>query len=90
MTRGQAIAAARDYVAQLGRSVYLTPEAVRHMEAERVNQLFGRPVSSSDFWVIEFPKVLPPGVTESPGTVMVEVEEATGRVREVYVGMLGG
>jgi hypothetical protein len=87
MTREEAIAAARDFVARLGRAVHLEPEAVRHMEAERFNRLFGRAVYPSDFWVVEFPKLLPPGITECPGTVTVEVVEATGRVREVYVGM---
>lgn len=87
MTQEQAVALARDFVAQLERAVHVEPAAVRHMQAERFNRLFGRPAYPSDFWIVEFPKVLPPGVIECPGTVMVEVLEATGWVREVYVGM---
>lgn len=57
------------------------------MQAEQVNRMLGRTVLASDSWVVEFPKALPSGVTECPGTVTVEVAESTGRVREVCVGM---
>lgn len=91
MTREEAIEAARDFVIRLGRPVILEPEAVRPMQAARFNALFGRTVYPSDFWVVDFRKVLPPGVAaESPGAVTVEVNPATGEVREVYLGMHSG
>jgi hypothetical protein len=87
MTQEEAVDAARGLVTRLGRAVRLKPEAVRHMKADRFNRLFERAVYPSDFWVVEFGKVLPPGVFEFPATIMVEVLEATGQVREVYLGM---
>jgi hypothetical protein len=88
MTREEAISAARDFVLRQKRAVLLDPEAVRPMQAARFNALFGRIVYPCDFWVVEFRKVLPPGVAaESPGSVAVEVIPVTGEVREVYVGM---
>src|SRR5262245_47433895 len=88
MTREQAIAAARDYVKLKGRSVCLEAESVRLMEAARFNDLFGQEMYPCDFWVVEFVKILPPGVAaESPGSIIVEVIPTTGEVREVYVGM---
>jgi hypothetical protein len=91
VTREEAIEAARDFVIRLGRPVILEPEAVRPMQAARFNALFGRTVYPSDFWVVDFRKVLPPGVAaESPGAVTVEVNPATGEVREVYLGMHSG
>jgi hypothetical protein len=87
LTREHAIELAREYFAQFGRAVILEASAVRRMDGKRFNRLFGRQVYPSDSWVVEFPKLLPPGVTECPGTVAVEVLEATGDLREVYVGM---
>ncbi len=87
VTEEQAIAAARHFIERSGCAVSFEAATVRHMEAERFNRLFGRRVYPSDVWVVEFPKLLPPGVTECPGTVMVEILEATGALREVYVGM---
>lgn len=86
MTREQAIALAIEYLGQQGLDVHKTPEAVRHMDAARFNRLFGREQYPSDFWIVEFPKVLPHEAAESPGTVMLEVIDCTGRVREVHVG----
>ena len=89
--RDQVIAVAQQFVARRSQVVVPEPEAVRPMEAARFNALFGRAVYPGDFWVIEFRKVLPPGVAaESPGSVMVEVMPATGEVRAVYVGMHAG
>jgi hypothetical protein len=91
VTREQVIAAARAFVVREGRAVVLDPEAVRPLSAARFNALFGRAVYPADFWVVEFRKVLPPGVAaESPATVAVEVVPATGQVREVYVGKDAG
>jgi hypothetical protein len=88
MTREEAIAAARVYVRAKERSACLEPESVRLMEAARFNKLFGDELYPCDFWVVEFLKILPPGVAaESPGSIMVEVIPTTGEVREVYVGM---
>jgi hypothetical protein len=88
MTQEQALHLARALVAQKGRAVMLEPEAVRRMRAEPFNGLFGRPVYPSDFWVVEFRKILPPGVAaETPGSVLVEVVDATEQAREVYPGM---
>src|SRR5262249_24936814 len=91
MTREEAVTAARDFVLRASRAVLAEPDAVRLMQAARFNALFGRPVYPGDFWVVEFPKVLPTGVAgESPGTILVEVVPATGEVREVYPGMHAG
>jgi hypothetical protein len=91
MTREEAIAAARDFVTRLGRSVVLEPEDVRPMQAAKFNALLGRVVYPCDFWVVDFRKVLPHGAAaESPGAVTVEVNPATGEVREVYLGMHSG
>jgi len=88
MTREEAIAAARAYVTANGHSACLEPESVRLMEAARFNDLFDQEMYPCDFWVVEFLKILAPGVAaESPGSVMVEVIPTTGEVREVYVGM---
>ena len=91
MTREEAVTVARDFVLRETRAVLAEPEAVRLMQAARFNALFGHPVYPGDFWVIEFRKILPPGVAaESPGTILVEVVPATGEVREVYPGMHAG
>jgi hypothetical protein len=88
MTREQATALARDFVLKHPREVLSEPESVRQMQADRFNRLFGRAVYPCDFWVVEFRKVLPPGVAvEMPGTVAVEVIPSTGEVREIYAGM---
>jgi hypothetical protein len=91
MTREEVVVAARDFALRVGHVVLAEPEAVRPLQAARFNALFGRPVYPSDFWVVEFRKVLSPGVAiESPSTVAVEVIPATGQVREVYPGMHSG
>lgn len=88
MTQEEAVTLAREFVVDQQRAVVFEPEAVRHMKADRFNRLLGRSHYPSDFWVVEFSKVLPQGVAfESPTTVMVEVIEMTRQVREVYVGM---
>ena len=88
MTQEEAVTLAREFVVSQQRAVIPEPEAVRHMEADRFNRLLGRAYYPSDFWVVEFRKVLPPGVAaETPGSLLVEVIEATGQVRLVYVGM---
>ena len=86
MTREEAIALARDYVRRLGQAVCLEPDSARYMESEPFNELLGRRFYPGNFWAVEFPKRLPPGVTECPGSVLVEVMEATGQVREVVLG----
>jgi hypothetical protein len=88
MTQEEAVALACEFVVRQQHAVILEPEAVRHMEAERFNRLLGRPNYPSDFWIVEFRKILPLGVAfESPNTVTVEVIEATNQVRVVYPGM---
>jgi hypothetical protein len=88
MTREEAIAVARAHVTANERSVTMEPESVRFMAAARFNELFGQELYPCDFWVVEFLKILLPGVAaESPGSIMVEVIPTTGEVREVYVGM---
>ena len=87
ITREQAISLAHDFVAQSGYAVEFDVPQVRHMDAARINRLFGRQIYPCDSWIVEFPKILPEGVTESPGTVMVVLLEETGELREVYVAM---
>jgi hypothetical protein len=54
------------------------------MHADRFNRLLGRQEYPSDFWVVEFRKILPPGVAaESPGSILIEVVDANSMLREV-------
>jgi hypothetical protein len=88
MTSEQAVAIARELIIRNRRSVVLEPIAIRRMQAVEFNELFGRTAYPSDFWVVEFLKILPHGVAaETPGSVLVEVVDATQQAREVYVGM---
>jgi hypothetical protein len=88
MSPDEATLKAREFAIQHRCPVLLAPLSVRHMKAKRFNDLFDREVYPSDFWVVEFLKINPPGVAaETPGSILVEVWESTGRVREAYVGM---
>lgn len=88
MSEEEAVALAQAYVAANRLSVRTAPIGVRRMQADNFNSLFGRRVYPSDFWVVEFDKILPPGVAaEDPGSVLIEVIDAGGAVREVQVGM---
>ena len=88
MTREEAIAVARAFVVQKRYAVYFDQVEARLMEASRFNVLFGQPLYPCDFWAVDFPKILPPGIAaESPDSIMIEVIPETGEVREVYVGM---
>jgi hypothetical protein len=86
ITREDAIRLARGYALEIPIEMDMGSPEVRRMDGARINRLFGREIYLSDSWIIEFPKRLPPGVTECPGSVTIEILEATGQWREVYVG----
>ena len=88
MTREVAIAVAREFVKREGLSVDLEPYDIRLQPASRYNKLLGREVYPCDFWIVEFIKILGPGVAiEFPASTCIEVVSITGVAREVYPGM---
>lgn len=86
ISQGDAVRLACKYVAGIAIEVAVESLEVRRMDAAKMNQLLGRELYPSDSWIIDFPKRLPLGVTECPGSVTIEILEATGQWREVYVG----
>ena len=86
ISREDAIRLARQYVAGMPIELDVESLEVRRMDGARINSKLGRDIYPSDSWIIDFPKCLPPGVTECPASVTIEILEATGQWREVYVG----
>lgn len=83
MTREEAMRAAAQYVVANGLPVNSEPEAMRHIDAERFNRLFGETCYEHDMWLIDFKKKLPPGVEcIFPSTIMIAVEEPHGKTYE--------
>jgi hypothetical protein len=87
MTKEKAISLAQQFVTENNLSIEHLIEA-RLMKAERFNKLYGYERYKFNFWVVEFLKRLPPGVAaETPGSVLVQVEEVSEKISEVYPGM---
>ncbi len=88
MKREEAIVVAKEYIICKGLSVDPEPFDVRLQPASRYNKLFGRKVYPCDFWIVEFIKILEPGVVvEFPASTCIQVVPNSGVVREVYPGM---
>jgi hypothetical protein len=55
------------------------------LKAEKFNELYGYDADKSASWIVEYRKRLPPGVlAETPGNILVLVEEGSGAVRQVF------
>jgi hypothetical protein len=80
MTSEEAVRLASEYVIARGLPVGHA-EAARHMSAERFNELYNFRKYESDFWVVEFGKILPSNVLfEDPAGILIIVEDGSGRV----------
>jgi hypothetical protein len=86
MTKEEAISVAQVFVTEHELPAGELIEA-RHMKAERFNKLYGHDRYRHDFWVVEFWKRLPLDVlAETPGNILVVVEEVSGRVYQDFPG----